>query len=261
MLEAKLSYGIIRYLDSGRGQPLLLVHGFPLDHSMWHNQLEPLSKSFRLIVPDLAGFGQSTRTQPIVSLKTFADELIELLDYLQVKQVNFCGLSMGGYIGWQFWKYYPERLNRLIACNTRAAPDDETVVRTRRISAEGVRSDGISKLAEGMLGRLFAAGNLERLNSEVQGIRESMLRANPETVAQSLEAMAIREDATKWLSQIDKPTLFVAGADDVITPLTELRENAALVPGAVLVELSQAGHLSPLENPLAFNRAIETFLA
>jgi pimeloyl-ACP methyl ester carboxylesterase len=167
---------------------------------------------------------------------------------------------MGGYIGWQFWRYYPERLKHLIACNTRAAADSETVARTRRIGAQGVRCEGVSNLADGMIGRLFATENLDRLTAEVQSIRESMLRASPETVAQSLEAMAIREDATSWLSQIDKPTLFVAGADDVITPPNEMRENANLVPGAALVELSQAGHLSPLENPVAFNQAIETFL-
>jgi pimeloyl-ACP methyl ester carboxylesterase len=260
MFEVKLSCGLIRYFDSGQGFPLLLVHGFPLDHSMWQHQLEPLSKSFRLIVPDLPGFGQSLRTQPIVSVKIFADELVELLDFLKLKQVNFCGLSMGGYIGWQFWRYYPERLNRLIACNTRAAADSELVARTRRIGAEEVRSKGVSKLADGMTGRLFATENLSRLTAEVQSIRESMLRANPETVAQSLEAMASRDDATNWLSQIDKPTLFVAGVADVITPSNEIRENANLVPGAALVELSQAGHLSPLENPVAFNQAIETFL-
>jgi pimeloyl-ACP methyl ester carboxylesterase len=271
MHEATLQHGHIRYLDSievvGIRKPdrksdetLLLVHGFPLDHTMWQHQLVTLSEKFRLIVPDLAGFGQSRRLRPVTSMRGLAEELVELLDQLEIDRVNFCGLSMGGYIGWQFWRHHGNRVSRLIACNTRAAADNEAVARARRISADHVRAEGVTTLGEGMLGRLFARSNIVRLADEVQLIRDSMRKADQETVAQALEAMGTREDATGWVQDISVPTLFVAGADDEITPAQEMRENAEMVPGSEYVEIVSAGHLSPLENPEAFNAAILRFM-
>jgi pimeloyl-ACP methyl ester carboxylesterase len=257
---AELDCGTIHYHDLGHGDPLMLVHGFPLDHSQWQNQLEPLSRSFRVIAPDLPGFGRSVRKKPIESIQTFVDDLIELLDAIKVLQVSFCGLSMGGYIGWQFWKHHPYRLNRLIACNTRAAADSETVARARRVTAHNVRSEGLAKLADDMVSRLFAPKNLTEMPDQVEQVRRVIRNTNVEIVAQSLEAMAIRPDATSWLSAIENPILFVAGAEDVVTPASEMQENAALPFRAEFVILSGAGHLSPLENSQAFNQAVLAFM-
>lgn len=260
MKTAELECGSIYYHDFGQGEPILLVHGFPLDHTQWKHQLETLSKSFRVIAPDLAGFGGSVRLKPLETLKIFADELIELLDELNLPKVHFCGLSMGGYIGWQFWKHYASRLSSLIACNTRAAADSETVARARRVTAHNVRHEGLDKFANDMVSKLFAPEHLKQMASQVEEVRQVILNTNVETVAQSLEAMAIRPDATSWLSAIENPMLFIAGSEDGVTPAKEMKDNAALPPNARYVEIDGAGHLSPLENPAEFNEAVLAFL-
>jgi 3-oxoadipate enol-lactonase len=167
---------------------------------------------------------------------------------------------MGGYIGWQFWKRYSSRLDQLIACNTRAAADSETVARARRVTAHNVRNEGLTKLADDMVLKLFAPENLIQMAAQVEEVRRVILNANVETVAQSLVAMAIRPDATSWLPEIENRILFVAGSEDGVTPAKEMKENASLPPHAEYVELGIAGHLSPLENPGAFNQAVLAFL-
>jgi 3-oxoadipate enol-lactonase len=260
MINCELECGNVHFHDVGQGESLLLVHGFPLDHSMWRHQLNSLSQHFRLIVPDLAGFGRSVRYTEIESTQTFAEDLIELLDYLDLARVHFCGLSMGGYIGWQFWKHHSDRLDRLIACNTRAAADSETVARGRRVTAQTVRNEGVQKLADEMVKKLFAPANQTQKSGEVSQIHNVILETNPETIVQSLLAMAARPDATPWLEQIEHPVLFVAGTEDQITPADEMKENAERVKSSQFALLPDSGHLSPLENPDAFNEAILSFL-
>jgi 3-oxoadipate enol-lactonase len=140
---SKISVGdvALSYVDRGTGIPLLLVHGFPLDHSMWSHQIEELSSFGRVLAPDLRGFGQSGVTEGTVTMERFADDLAALLDAVGVGEpVVFCGLSMGGYIGWQFWKRHPSRLRALVLCDSRAAADSAEGARARRQSAEKVLS-------------------------------------------------------------------------------------------------------------------------
>ena len=167
---------------------------------------------------------------------------------------------MGGYIGWQFWKYHRDRLKRLIACDTRAAADQESVARGRRISAEMVRQNGTAQVAAQMIPKLFHAENLQLRFAEVEAVRQMVVTSNPETLAQAQLAMAERPDATSWLKEIRVPTLFVVGEHDQITTVSEMRENASQVGNAQLVEISNAGHLPPLENPGEFNQALLKFL-
>ena len=135
----------------------LFVHGFPLDHSMWRFQFDEFAKRNRVICPDLAGFGASPASQTPTSMKSFAQDLVALLDVLNVSQpVVYCGLSMGGYIGWQFWKHHRDRLSHLVACDTRAANDAPEVARARKIAAQTVRKTGSQPVADAMVERLFS---------------------------------------------------------------------------------------------------------
>ncbi len=147
MEQVQVGQSTIHYLDrkstSDPGAPtLLMVHGFPLDHSMWRYQIRPLSEHGRVLCPDLPGFGRSTTGGQPISMRQMADDLAGYLDQLGIDQVVFCGLSMGGYIGWQFWRHHSQRLSGLIACDTRSGADTETVARARRISANLVRQQG-----------------------------------------------------------------------------------------------------------------------
>src|SRR5687768_13865152 len=121
MPQVKVHDGQLHYFDTGRGTPLLLVHGFPLDHTMWQVQIDGLAERYRVIAPDLRGFGQSSVTQGLVTMQRMADDIAELLSGIKLSEpVVFCGLSMGGYVAWQFALRHRQRLARLILCDTRA---------------------------------------------------------------------------------------------------------------------------------------------
>ena len=258
--RSALSDRTLNVVDEGEGQTILFIHGFPLDHTFWRLQFE-LANRFRIIVPDLAGFGESNRPDGQLSIDGFADDIADLLDALKVSDpVAFCGLSMGGYIGWQFWKRHRDRISHLIACDTRAANDSDEVARARSVAAQSVRRTGSDPVAEAMIEKLVCQHEQPQARGLTESVRQMIARTDPESIAQGHLAMSVRTDATPWLSEINIPTLFVVGEHDVITPPSEMQDNASAVPGSVYVEIKNAGHLAPLENPVAFNAALVEFL-
>lgn len=247
--------------QQGQGQPLLLVHGFPLDHTMWHEQIDGLSSVCRVIAPDLRGFGGSGTTAGTVTMEQLADDLAALLDALEVAEpVALCGLSMGGYVAWQFWHRHRRRLGSLILCDTKASADSPEAARARLESADRVLTEGAGFLADSMLEKLFAPTTDSEQPELVEATRQVILATAPEGLAAALRGMAERADATSWLPRIDVPTLVVCGRHDAIASVEEMRGLAAQIPGAHFREISLAGHLAPLENPAETNLAIREFL-
>jgi len=246
----------------GQGLPILFVHGFPLDHSMWDHQIEALSKEFLVIAPDLPGFGASGPLNVEVQrMEDFADSLSELLTVLGIRdRVVFCGLSMGGYIAWQFWRRHADRLRALILCDTRAAADTPEVAQQRITNAERVLKEGPEFFVEMMISRLFSPRQLAENSPVVDRIRQVMRGTSPQTIAACLRGMAQRVDARAWLGEISLPTLVVVGEEDALSTPAEMEEIAAAIPGAKFVKIPGAGHLAPLENPSAVNQAILQFL-
>jgi pimeloyl-ACP methyl ester carboxylesterase len=245
----------------GAGPPLLFVHGFPLDHTSWQPQLEAFSTQARVIVPDLRGFGRSDVTPGKVTMERFADDLAELLDALQVEEpVTLCGLSMGGYIAWQFWLRHRSRLGRLILCDTRSAADSPEAAVGRRQNADRVLQHGVRPLAEAMLTKLFAPATAAQHPELISQIQQVMCASPVEGVAAALRGMAERPDMTARLPEIDLPALIICGALDGISPPVEMREMADTMPHATYVEIPHAGHLAPLENPAAVNAAMRAWL-
>lgn len=246
----------------GDGPPLLLLHGFPLDHTMWLAQIEFFSSGWRVIAPDLRGFGESVVTPGVVTMAQMADDCRGLLDGLGVAgTVTLCGLSMGGYVAWQFARKYPQRLARLVQCDTRAAGDSAEAAANRRKLAEHVLSAGTEALATAMLPKLFAPETSQRRPEVVAAVRAMIARANPAGAAAAQYGMATRPDVSGWLAAIAVPTLLLVGEHDDISPAEEMRQIAAAVPGAKLEVIPEAGHMSPMENPVAVNQAIAAFLA
>ena len=251
----------LEVFDEGAGLPLLFVHGFPLDHTMWQAQIEHFTPRFRVIAPDLRGCGGSDVTTGTVSMERFADDLSAILDQLQITEpVVYCGLSMGGYIAWQFWRKYPEKLRALVLCDTKAAADTPEGVTSRMKMLEHVLRAGTSYLAEAMLPRLFAPESFERRPEAVAAVRERILAAPPEGVAATLRGLAAREDFQSRLSQVRLPALVVCGEHDAISPPDEMRQVAAALPEAQFELIPGAGHLAPLENPEAVNAVFDEFL-
>lgn len=249
-------------VDEGSGPPLLLVHGFPLDHTMWARQIAELRWTQRVIAPDLRGFGRSRDASGILPMERHADDLAALLDALGVREpITYCGFSMGGYVAFPFLRRYGERVGRLVLCDTRASADPPDVARAREETADRVLAHGSAGLVTDMLARLFAARTIAGSRGCVEATRRVMSATSPGAVAAALLGMAKREDATSMLATISVPTLVVCGEHDVITPSSEMRAMAAALPHARFVEIAGAGHMAPLEDPEAVNAALRGFLA
>lgn len=252
----------LAYADRGKGAPVVLIHGFPLDHSMWDAQIEALGARYRAIAPDLRGFGQSDFTPGTVTMADMADDVAGLLDELSIAgPVVICGLSMGGYVAFQFRERHAARVRAMVLCDTRAAPDTPEAARGRLDTARRVLLEGPAFLADSMLPRLLAPATLSGRPELCEAIRAAIQRTHPQGIAAAARGMAARPDMTPSLAQIACPALLVVGSEDAISTVAEMRTIAAAMPRASLVEVPGAGHMSPMEQPGAVNAAILDFLA
>jgi pimeloyl-ACP methyl ester carboxylesterase len=275
----------------GSGPPLLFVHGFPLDHSMWNAQLGHFARTHRVIAPDLRGFGASEPKRgtgvvsadsgevtkeklgrerlpspfsdaDTVTMAEFADDLADLLDALPVSgPVTLCGLSMGGYIAMHFFARHRARLAALILCDCRAAPDSPEVRQGRLDTAARVLQEGPGFLAETLVARLFSEKSRRERTAIVAATQDVIRRNPPAGTAAAARGMAERPDMTSLLPQIDVPALLIVGSEDAISPPKEMHSMAAAIPNSTLVEVADAGHMAPLEDPPPVNTALERFLA
>lgn len=246
----------------GSGSPVLLVHGFPLDHSMWEAQIELLAPSFRVIAPDLCGFGASGTRVGTMTMEAFADDLDALLDALNVcEPITLCSLSMGGYIAFAYWRKYAARVGRFVLADTRATGDSPEAAGGRLVMAEKVLEEGHEPLVDAMLLKLFWSLTPEHHPETVERVRAMFLAASREGIAAALRGMACREDVTPHLPRINVPALVVVGEDDGVTTPREMHAVADAIPRSTYVEIRGAGHMTPMENPEAFNAALMEFLA
>ncbi len=251
----------LHFIERGKGVPLLLVHGYPLDHSMWQRQIDGLSDICRVIVPDLRGFGASEVTTGTVTMEQMADDLAELLEGLKINEpIVLCGLSMGGYVAWQFALRHRARLAKLILCDTRAVADSAEAAAGRLKTAEKVLAEGAGVASEALIPKLFAPVTYEQKSRIVELTREVILRTKPQGIAAALRGMAERPDVTAQLGKLDMPALLICGEHDGISPPSEMRQIASRMPRAKFVEIAAAGHMAPLEQSVAVNAAIREFL-
>jgi pimeloyl-ACP methyl ester carboxylesterase len=265
MKTAQLSQTKIAYVDEGRGLPILLVHGFPLDHSMWEAQIAVLSPHSRVIAPDLRGFGGTPLApgdaERGVSMEAYADDLIELLAALAIREpVVLVGFSMGGYVAWQFVRKHVGKLRALIQCDTKAKADNDEARAGRLKMAESVAEWGSGRVAELMEPKLFAPATVEKRPEVVAEVRSIIERTPPAGIAAAQRGMATRLDVTSLLPSIQVPTLVLVGEHDVISPPSEMKEIADAIPGAGYVTIPRAGHMTSVEEPAAVNEALLEFV-
>lgn len=266
MQTTSIGGGKISFVDEGDGPPILFVHGFPLSHAMWQEQINFFKHCYRVICPDLPGFGRSESMDPssgaTLTMEALADWLVDFLGAIECESpVHFCGLSMGGYIGWQFCKRHPTRVRSIIACNTRAGDDMGNIRRGREIAARQVMVTGSKPIADAMVQKLFfqhRPGLTE--TSFYNQIHEVISSTDPASIAAGQRGMAKRENVSAWLSKLGSPVFFVAGQHDQITPADEMQQNASLVENAEYALIPNAGHVTPVENAPEFNSAVESFL-
>jgi 3-oxoadipate enol-lactonase len=265
MKTAPTTTTTISYVDRGAGLPVVLLHGFPLDHTMWAAQIDALAGVARVIAPDLRGFGETPLgtidTSHGVSMEQHADDVAELLDRLAIREpVVLCGFSMGGYVAWQFVRKYPKRLRALVPWDTRAIADTEEARAGRIKVAENVADWGSARIAEMMGPKLFAAETFVKQPAVVQAVREVVGKTSPAGIAAAARGMAARPDMTSLLPTIKVPTLVIVGEHDAISPPAEMKTIADAIPGAELVVIPDAGHMSTMENPKAANEALLQFV-
>jgi 3-oxoadipate enol-lactonase len=248
---------------AGSGIPLVLLHAFPLDHSMWERQ-EPLAEAFRLIVPDLRGFGASSESLPR-SIAELAEDVVALLDGLHVAvPAVVCGISMGGYVAQHIAARHPNRVAAVVLVDTKLEADTPEARTARADLAAKVGRLGLDILADAMIPRLLADSSEARTvanRGEIESLlRQTILAQRVETVQAALLALGERPDMTEAMQHLQLPALLVVGAEDAITPVACLEAAEATIPHAKLLVVPSAGHMTPLEQPGIFNEGLLAFL-
>jgi YbgC/YbaW family acyl-CoA thioester hydrolase len=243
----------------GDGPAILFIHGYPLDRSIWSHQMQHL-EGWRRIAPDLRGMGRSDAPDLGYSMTTYADDLAALLDSLGVDHVVLCGLSMGGYVAFEFLRRHRNRVRGLILVDTRAENDSAEGRRSRDAAAQTARDDGTRAVAAAMLPRLFAEDTEEAVGEPWRQVERIIVATPIAGIIGALAAMRDRPDSTAQLESLDLPALIIVGEHDRITPPASSHRMASALAGSHLEVIHGAGHLSPVEKPGAVTEVIRSFL-
>lgn len=261
-MEAIINGIRLAYDDVGNGPAVLLVHGFPLCRRMWHPQLNALvAAGYRVIVPDLRGFGDSEAPAGPYSMGIFSDDLMALLDHLEIATAVVVGMSMGGYVLLNLLGRYPTRISAACFCQTRANADDEAGKARRLQMAQEAREKGPQLIAEAFLPLLFCDTAMAERPKLVEEVYGWMVATATTGLAGGLLAMRERPDYTPLLPGFTLPCLAIGGASDKIVPTAIIDAFATGLPNCHSALIPDAGHLANLEAPGPFNAALLEFLA
>jgi 3-oxoadipate enol-lactonase len=241
----------LAYLRSGQGLPLVLVHGFPLDHTCWELLSPKLESTFDVLMPDLRGFGLSDVPEGDCTIQQMADDLSALLNGLNIQKTIIVGHSMGGYVALAFAHAYPGMVLGLGLLGSQAAPDSPERKAGRYATAEQVAVVG-ARVVVDMAEKLSASPRF------VPFLRETILRQPPGGIIGALKAMAGRADAAQFVASFNFPVVIVHGMADALIPVERSREIKKLLPHAVLIELPGVGHSPMLDAPIETARAISS---
>jgi 3-oxoadipate enol-lactonase len=231
----------LAYERRGRGSPLVLLHGYPLDHTIWEPVLPLLEKDFDLIVPDLRGFGESGMPAGPYGMMECAADIAELMNALDIWQAYVAGHSMGGYIALAFGRAYPQRTLGLGLVASQVLADTPEKKAARYLEAEHVLANGVQEVAEGMSAKLTADGELQAR------LKALIMRQRPEGLGGALRAMADRPDSSTLLHGCTFPVVLVHGLVDGLIPVERARSVKAVVPQAQLTEIPGVGHMPMME--------------
>lgn len=244
----------ISYSDVGHGEALVLIHAFPTDKSLWFPQQQGLKDNFRVISLDLWGFGHSEGTTGhAVTMRAYADQVAQLLDQLYIKKAIIAGESMGGYVALAFLEKYPSRVKGLILSNTQAVDDKLETRNAGNKAAINVLVDGTEPLFNDFMAKALATDTSEQKRIFLQNI---LMVQSPFAIASALRGMALRKDLSNILIDTKLPILIITSDKDIIVPPQQSANMHALAKNSKLVLISDAGHLSNLEQPEQWNQAV-----
>ncbi len=253
---------LLAYDDYGPGPVVVLLHGFPLNRSMWSGQRTNLGTTYRVIAPDLRGHGESAAPEGGYTMEAMADDVVELLDALQIQEpIVLGGHSMGGYVALALLARHPERVRGLILMNTRADADSPEVARNREEMIQQVEAaKSVEPVVKSLLPRLVSGTTRWQRPELVDRVHRMIEKTSIRGVVGSLRGMSARPDRTSEFANIRVPTLLLFGAEDVISPPELVHAMTKALPSARHVLIPGAGHLAPLENPESANTAFLSFL-
>lgn len=251
----------LSYDDLGEGKiPMIFLHGFPFDKSMWQGQLEFLKTDYRVIACDIRGFGKSTDEVTSLRIDLFSEDLIAFMNSLHIEKAIICGLSMGGFIALNAIQKFPDRFAALILCDTQCIADTAEVKAKRYKIIEDIAANGVTDFNEGFIKSVFHTDSFSNKKELVESLRKVVFANSPHIISIGLTALAERTETCAALSSITVPTLIICGRVDAVTPLAQSESMHAAIKGSVLKVIDDAGHVSNLEQPQLFNKYLLDFL-
>jgi 3-oxoadipate enol-lactonase len=266
----------LAYIDAGEGPVVLFLHGYPFDKSMWSEQVEKLAANgFRAIAPDLRGHGETVaptsvgeysdeahrlKSVPLSTMDDMARDAGALLDHLEVDQAVVCGLSMGGYVGFEFAHLFPLRVRGLVLAGTRAPADNEQERAGREQQVQTMLRAGMVPISIATLPKLLAPKTLAEKPEVVKRVRKMITQSDPKGASAAQRGMAARRDYVADLDEIRAPTLIIVGREDSIRPVSDAEFMHERIANSRLEIIEDAAHMTNLEQPEKFNRALLRFL-
>lgn len=271
---------VLAFDDAGSGPVVMLLHGYPFDRSMWREQIGSLNAGgWRAVAPDLRGFGETsdklqfvddadqheperqaearrTFVNQITTMDDMARDVAHLMDRLRIDRAVICGLSMGGYVAFEFAKLFAGRMNGLVLAGTRAPADNDEEKKAREQQVKRILSEGMTVVADTMLPRLLAQKTCAEKPAVIAHVREMILHTDPKSAAAAQRGMACRRHYSNDLSNIEVPTLIVVGREDTIRPVADAEFMHRGIRGSRLEIIGDAAHMTNMEQPDVFNRAL-----
>jgi len=253
--------GLSIFLEgSSKNKPIIFIHGFPYDHTMWEAQIDELSKNCFCVAYDIRGLGESPVGDGQYTMESFVDDLEIILTELKINKPVLCGLSMGGYISFRALERMEEKFSAVILCDTRADADGNEGKLKRAAAIKRINLDGLAPFTKDFITNCFGETYKQHNKDEFEKRIAKSSGFDPVGVKGSLLAMLGRNDTSDYLQQIKIPALVICGENDALTPPPIMKSVAEKINEAEFVIIKNSGHMSPIENPKEVNEAIKKFL-
>lgn len=261
-MKALINGSHLHYVEAGNkdAMPVLFLHGFPFSHEMWKGQIEAVSKKYRAIAYDIKGHGLSDVSDGQYTIEGHVDDLFAFMDHLQCERPVIAGLSMGGYITLRALERHQDRFRAAVLCDTKSEADTPEAKLRRFAGMAEVKKSGSPQFADTFLKTVFAPESFTAKPEAVELIRRIISHTAPLSIAGTLLALAARTDTNGSLPKITIPVLILVGAVDQVTPPSLSQIMHQQIKGSELHVVPGAAHMSNLENPDVFNRALLSFL-
>jgi 3-oxoadipate enol-lactonase len=253
--DAEIFYEVL-----GSGPPIVLLHPFPANHDLWKPAAQALVTRYRIILPDLRGHGDSGVGEGPATMEKHAADLARVLDHEGIGRATFAGVSIGGYVLFEFWRKFRPRVEALILCNTKAQADTSEARAGRLQAAADVTERGTEPFFESLVPKLIGKTTLSTRPDLVEGALRMMRKMSAEDVALVQKGMAERSDSVETLKGINVPTLIVTGDEDIFTGVSEAELMQRNIPGSQMKVIAKAGHYSLWEQPEEVGKLLRQFL-